>query len=145
MKTTANIKSMIYGSILLIAALSLPVTKGSAQVGNQNHESFVMSTIMPLNLLDYAASLRISAVNMADVYEAEPALESWMVNSDDWKSMNTNYGTLLVEEAEEPMQIESWMLEDFSVKTADNAIDETVAEESLGIENWMLHPETWGK
>jgi len=145
MKTMANIKRMIQGSILLIAALSLQVTMGSAQVGNQNHETFLMSTIMPLNLLDYAASLRVSAVNMTEVYEAEPALESWMVNSDDWKSMNTYYEALLAEEAEEPMQIESWMLEDFSVKTADNAIDEIVAEESLGIENWMLHPETWGK
>jgi len=145
MKTMANIKRMIQGSILLIAALSLQVTMGSAQVGNQNHETFLMSTIMPLNLLDYAASFRVSTVNVTEVYEAEPALESWMVNSDDWKSMNTYYEALLAEEAEEPMQIESWMLEDFSVKTADNAIDEIVAEESLGIENWMLHPETWGK
>jgi hypothetical protein len=141
-----NIKRTIQKSILLLAALSLPMINGSAQIGNQNQEASLTSAIIKLNVLDYASALKIQAVNREDFSEAELALESWMMDSDNWKSVKNNYGSLLTEETEEPLQIEIWMLEDFSsAKAAENMLDETITEEKAGIENWMMHPETWGK
>jgi hypothetical protein len=140
-----NIKRMIQKSILLIAALSLPIMNGSSQIGNQKQEVSLTSAIITLNLLDYASALKINAVNMENLYEAEPALENWMMDSDNWKSMKNSYGSLLTEETEVPLQIEGWMLEDFSTKAAENTLDETITEEKIGIESWMMHPETWGK
>ncbi len=145
MKTTVSIKMTILRTVMLVSALSMTLSAGSAQVGNQKNEPFVISTIMPLNLLDYAASLKVNTFIMEDIYEAEPVMESWMVNTNGWSSSHAGFRSLLTEETEEPMEIESWMLEDFGTGMEGALQDETVTEEKAPIESWMLHPETWGK
>jgi hypothetical protein len=49
------------------------------------------------------------------------------------------------EATEEEMNIEGWMLEEFSVKDIDNTIikDEPVKEEEMQIEDWMLNADYW--
>lgn len=145
MKTIEKIKKAIQKPILVLAAISFPVICGSAQIGNQKHEPFVISTIIPLNMMDYTASLKVNSYLTENSYEAEPTLENWMVDSGNWNSLKAGYGFLMSEVTEAPLEVESWMLENYGYDVKTNMSNETIKEEKATIENWMLHPETWGK
>ncbi len=149
MKTTMKINQMTMKVLLSIAALLFVMSINSAQnmhAGDEFALSGLIRQAYSGNNLPLKRNIDISSVYY-NVLEAEVGLESWMTNSIDWKysknSVNLNY--LLQEETEEPLQIENWMIKDFSKNTTGVAETENIPEESAKVEAWMLNPSTWVK
>lgn len=147
MKTTMKINQMTRKVVLTIAALLFVMTMNSAQNMYLSHEAVLSGLLkqayhnnLPMNR-NYVASPVFYAV-----LEPEVMIERWMTNSGDWKdarnSIKLNY--LLTEETEEPLQIESWMLENFSKETTTSIDTQNVPEETTMVETWMLNPSSWG-
>ncbi len=147
MKTKMKINQITRKAVLTIATLLFVMSMNSAQNMYLSHEA-VLSDILKQayhNNLYMKRNFVASPVYYIE-FEPEVIIESWMTNSGDWKnSRNSNrLNYLLVEETEEPLQIESWMLEDFSKKVGTRLENLNVPEETTMVETWMLNPSSWG-
>ncbi len=148
MKTTTKINQMTRKIVLTIASLLFVMSMNSAQNMHLNHEMVLTGLIKQAysNTLALNRSISGSPVLTADP-ESEVMLEKWMINSGNWNhiknTVNVNY--LLKEEIEQPLEIEDWMLKDFSTSPTINAATDNSPEETVTLEAWMVNPATWGK
>ncbi|MBN2761802.1 MAG: hypothetical protein JXR41_01840 [Bacteroidales bacterium] len=145
MKTMENIRRIARRMVLMIAAISFTVINGSTQVGNSKPMTLLIDEILPLSLLDYVKVSRLHTAGIELAYEVEPAFESWMTGSNDWNSAGINMDYVLMEETEESLEIEDWMVEDFTARAFKNMNSESTDDEKVTVEKWMLNHECWGK
>ena len=59
--------------------------------------------------------------------------------------INIEDRNIVEEEYEEEMEVECWMLNDFSIEPCKSniSLDEDAKEEEMEIEDWMLDPDNW--
>jgi hypothetical protein len=122
-------------------------------------------TKQPKILKRIIAVIMLSVFMMAGMFSQKSNSQGVLINSSDFKKsipevldnwtkkpecvMNLSSGSRIYnvyeESVEEDMNIEGWMLEEFSVKDVENTIikDEPMKEEEMQIEDWMLNIDHW--
>jgi hypothetical protein len=145
MKTTANMKRNILKVMFGMAAFGIFQFSSPAQSKYMTHETFIISSLAPVSLIDIDSELGIYSLELSTAYEAKPALENWMTDAESWSYMNDLSDYVLAEEYEEALHIEDWMLEISSAEPKQDYTEQIISEERAPIEEWMMHPETWGK
>jgi hypothetical protein len=148
METTTKINQMTRKIVLTIASLLFVMSMNSAQNMYLSHDLVLTGLGKQAYFSNLALKRFVSASPVLHTeLETEVALEKWMTNSGDWKDMRNriNFNYLLEEEAEELLEIESWMLENFLTDSKINTITENISDEKVVLESWMVSPSTWGK
>ena len=154
MRTTAKptkYPKRILSLILLLVYLAIGVQgqKSSIYMNCYYIDSFKMflrelQKNRPIGIsLNYNLNLVYNEVNP----EVNPFIKFLMINSETQSSnpsSNQNYD-LFIEETDDAMEIEEWMLDKFEYNTRKSSLllNDDAVEEEMEIEDWMLNANDW--
>jgi hypothetical protein len=143
------------GTIPVVIGLILVMASSSNLWGQRSYECFSKENAKMLHCLikgmsQYDVSQYLLVLN-SPVFTAEgnfegiPAMEYWMVDMECWLSHpNSSLNSLLcVEEVEQPLSVESWMLQDLTSHVTDTDAPAADSEDALPLEKWMTDPKEW--